>query len=208
MAALLNQNLTPQQPVASQPSYDYQWQQTMNGINNLNTTVNALVSFPGFGTGIQDVGSADAPGNSGVAPNDNHVHKGVHKINFTGDAFGDIVFNGAVVTQVGNTFSFAVPAASGLTLPFTSYTDPLADVAVTGFTNFMASNVHGKQFLLPAAAGVPGRIFALCFRPNTAVLVAPANGTDTVESTESRGNIFYQSDGVAGWWNICSINLP
>jgi hypothetical protein len=136
------------------------------------------------------------------------VHKGVHKINFTGDAFGDIVFNGAVVTQVGNTFTFAVPAATGLTLPFTGYTDPLADVAVTGYTNMMISNAHGKQFLLPAAAGVPGRIFQLNFRANTTVLVAAANGTDTVESPNGRGNVTYQSDGVATWYNIMSINLP
>lgn len=60
----------------------------------------------------EDVGSAPDRGSSTKVSRCDHVHEGVHKVTLSADAFGDIVFAGAGVSQVGNTFTFAGGAAA------------------------------------------------------------------------------------------------
>ena len=45
---------------------------------------------------------------------EDHAHRGVHKITSSADAFGDVVFGGAGVSQAGNTFTFAGGGGTGV----------------------------------------------------------------------------------------------
>jgi hypothetical protein len=72
-----------------------------------NTITITVTAAPTPATTVQTVGAADVVGASALYARQDHVHQGVHKITGGADAFGDVVFTGAGVSQSGNTFTFS-----------------------------------------------------------------------------------------------------
>lgn len=169
----------------------------------------AIAGLPGptgFGTNIQDVNNMDAPGSSGLAANDDHVHRGVHKLTETGDAYGDITLTGYIVSQIANQFTFDL--SGGISTSYQEYADPTVNVPVVAAASLLTSNAHGVSFALPAASANSGRWCLIGTNFGSAVPVIAANGTDTIETNVGRGHVLYISNGVDTWRNMMSINSP
>ena len=141
-----NTNIPVLEHPLNKESLYYQTTQTQAAFANINNNVAALQTAvnnipPGlaFGSSIQPVAPTNSPGSGTNTVHDNHAHAGVHKINFSADALGDIVFAGTGVSQSGTTFTFSPdPTVWG----YQEFTNPVANINCVSGTYLMTSNTN------------------------------------------------------------------
>jgi hypothetical protein len=151
-------------------------------------------------TTVTEVAATGTVGSGALYARADHVHRGVHKVTGSADAYGDLVFTGSGVAQSGNTFTFSggsggsgnssVPANVLVISPGASAFSWAVPAALTEFN---ASILDRAQHDLTNAT--QARLVLLLPFPNIAPLTVPILA---VQYSTNGGSAWSYLDGSAG----------
>lgn len=144
---------------------------------------------------VTEVASGGAVGTAVTYAREDHVHKGVHKITGSADAFGDVVFTGAGVTQAGNTFTFSAGGASVVPTNVLMISPGSASISWAvplALTEFNGLTIHRSKHDLTNATQARIAIFRTT---GPLVTVSP---TIFAEYSTNGGSTWASLDGASG----------
>ena len=159
-------------------------------------TLTLTVSVTPAGT-VTDIGAAGVVGTATNFAREDHMHAGVHKITGSADALGNLVFTGAGVSQVGNTFTFSGGGSGGVLptniLVFSPGGSALSWAPPSALTEFNGLMIYRARHDLTHAA--QARLALFLPLPNILPLAIP---TLAAQYSTDGGTTWNYLDGATG----------